>query len=158
MPTLTLETDIVIENLLLASMFTLMNSLSQPFLSPIGRHPANLCHSRTEVRVQNWSYHQTQMEGHDHGWMKGMARCRANVAPNWRMALVGISLPWLTQLIPLHPGPSYVIQPCSSILGHGQSNPHGAGISVRVPHLSQENSQASGFCLVNLIPLSPSSV
>lgn len=161
--TLTLETDIAGWNLLLKSLFPLMSSFPQPFLLPICRYPVNLSKTRIEVQPQNWSYHQTQLGGHASGSMRGMVGCRGegrswNACPRWRMALVGISPPWLAQLTPLRLGPSYTAAHSSSSLGHGQPNPHGAGVSVRTPHLSLGNSQACGLCLVNLIAPSPTSV
>lgn len=70
----------------------------------------NVSKTRIEVQPQNWSYHQTQPGRHGNGWMRGTVSCRGdgqswNIALSWRMALVGISLPWFRQLIPLHPGP-----------------------------------------------------
>lgn len=74
------------------------------------------------------------------------------------MALVGISPPWLTRLIPLHPGPSYAAAPCSSSLGHRQPTPPRGWVLGQGPTSFTGPLSSLSFVFGEFNPSSPTSL
>lgn len=100
---------------------------------PICRHSVTVSKTRTEAQLKNWSYYPVLVEGHGHGWRKGMDRCRSkgqswNKVPRWRMAL------WTSHHPGSHSSSHFILtsalghHPASPSWGTGQTNPHGVWI------------------------------